>query len=93
MNYEEFFQRFGRSLETKNIRKRNRFGRLKRRGRDFVLPPSSEAPERFIGLCPWEAEYLFMIARRARVRHLPEPGALRRPLAARAPLPAGDGRN
>lgn len=66
MNYEEFFQRFGRSLETKNIRKRNWFGRVKRRGRDFVLPPSSEAPERFIGLCPWEAEYLFMIARRAR---------------------------
>jgi predicted O-methyltransferase YrrM len=67
MQYDEFFSRFGGSLRTKNIRKKNWLGVTKRRGRDYNLPSSSELPRGFIRLCPWEAEYLFMVASRARL--------------------------
>ena len=58
MNYQEFFQRFGGSARTKNMHVVN--------GRKFELPRESGLPKEFIRLDPWEMEYLFVVARRAR---------------------------
>lgn len=63
MDYKTFFKRFGGATRTKNLAgpgaPANR--------RAFALPGSSELPKDFIRLCPWEAEYLFTVARRARL--------------------------
>jgi hypothetical protein len=34
--------------------------------RAFSLPDQSGLPKNFIRLCPWEMEYLYVVARRAR---------------------------
>jgi len=70
MNYLEFHKRFGGSYRTKNLtwlraetsdqcpsRSNKRF---------FLLPPAAGLPKEFIRLDPWEGEYLFLLARRAR---------------------------
>jgi predicted O-methyltransferase YrrM len=56
MDYKTFFDRFGGSLRRKHTGKRS-----------YPLPATSEMPQQFIRLCPWEAEYLFTVARRARI--------------------------
>jgi predicted O-methyltransferase YrrM len=69
MEYRTFFSRFGGSARTKHILPvAHEAEQPKRSGdkRPFLLPPSSELPKEFIRLCPWEMEYLFAVARRAR---------------------------
>ena len=72
MEYSEFFAKFGRSTRSKNLspslwkRLVSRRARA-RNGRKFPRPATSGLPLEFIRLCPWEAEYLFAVARRARV--------------------------
>jgi len=67
MDFQTFFSRFGGSARTKNI-KSNRWKQARSLAgkRAFALPAESELPKEFIRLCPWEIEYLFTIARRAR---------------------------
>jgi predicted O-methyltransferase YrrM len=81
MQYADFFARFGGSYRTKNIAPfqhspldpRAWFGagpfsarkRLQNR-RPYAIPSSSALPKEYIRLCPWEGEYLFMLASRAR---------------------------
>lgn len=69
MYYSEFFRRFGGSARTKNVCSPSRLP-IGRNGRNrnktvFLLPITSELPEEFIRLCPWEMEYVFAHARRA----------------------------
>jgi predicted O-methyltransferase YrrM len=58
MNYGEFFKTFGGSARTKNMRVPS--------GRRMELPSESGLPKEFIRLDPWEMEYLFTVARRAK---------------------------
>ena len=77
MDYCEFFERFGGSARTKNLRRvapddsvaatdavdgSNDLGKPV-----FPLPRVSGLPMEFIRLCPWEMEFLYMVARRAKV--------------------------
>jgi predicted O-methyltransferase YrrM len=67
MDYKEFFSRFGGAARTKHIRPRDLSAHPgKRDRRPFILPERTELPAEFIRLCPWEMEYLFTVARRAR---------------------------
>jgi len=69
MDYSEFYKRFGGSLRTKNVFPLGGTPEEVRRKADkrlFLLTEKSELPKEFIRLCPWEAEYMFTIARRAR---------------------------
>lgn len=69
LDYGKFFATFGGSARTKNIRISdgetplgvNQFNK-----RPFALPRSSALPKEFIRLCPWEMEYIFTVARRAK---------------------------
>jgi predicted O-methyltransferase YrrM len=81
MQYQDFFTRFGGSYRTKNIAPfqhspldpRSWFGagpfsarkRLQNR-RPYAIPSNSALPREYIRLCPWEGEYLFLLASRAR---------------------------
>jgi predicted O-methyltransferase YrrM len=68
MEYKEFFQRFGASARRKNIKPPGAGPNSPKGDRKvFTLPESSELPEGFIRLCPWEMEYLFCVARDAKV--------------------------
>jgi predicted O-methyltransferase YrrM len=69
MDYSEFFQKFGGSARAKNIAFPGEPEFDQKRGvkRRFALPQKSGLPKDFIRLCPWEMEYLFLVARRARV--------------------------
>jgi len=61
--------KFGGSARTKHTYSDAPGGRKRgpRGGnRYYVLPDNSEIPKEFIRLCPWEMEYLFTVARRAR---------------------------
>ena len=82
MTYQEFFARFGGSYRTihlttfpRRIIKRIKWILKFLRGRHdifdirrrfFTLPQESGAPEEFIRLDPWEGEYLFTMAARAK---------------------------
>jgi predicted O-methyltransferase YrrM len=69
LNFHSFFAKFGGSARTKHILAANAEGAMAgpRGGkRLFVLPEQSKIPKEFIRLCPWEMEYLFTVARRAR---------------------------
>ncbi|WP_375202132.1 class I SAM-dependent methyltransferase [Hyphococcus sp.] len=69
MLYPEFLRRFGASVRTKNILQPGEEKNPKktaRNARPHALPEKSEAPREFIRLDPWEAEYLFIQAARAR---------------------------
>ena len=84
MEYDEFYRRFGGSYRRKHLMKiparrlpRAWFALRFLFDRDFgrtlgkipfVLPPESEIPLKFIRLDPWEGEYLFMMASRAKKR-------------------------
>ena len=70
MDYPTFFAKFGGSARSKNIitllppfiaR-----GDPARNRRAFSLPEQSGLPKEFIRLCPWEMEYVYAVARRAR---------------------------
>lgn len=71
MDYFQFFDRFGGSARTKNIRQmevedaENMAPHIEKP--ICRLPSESGLPLEFIRLCPWEMEFLFLIARRARV--------------------------
>lgn len=70
MDYAEFFKRFGGSCRTKNLfRPAKEPGKPNPRAnkRHFPLPPVEDLPAEFIRLCPWEMEYVFAVARRARL--------------------------
>ena len=58
MDYQSFFEAFGGSARTKNTGLGNR--------RHCELPHESGLPKEFIRLDPWEMEYLFLVARRAK---------------------------
>lgn len=69
MDYATFFSRFGGSARTKHISPIDGDASevVRKRGkRPFLLPSESQLPKEFIRLCPWEMEYLFTVARRAR---------------------------
>ena len=80
MQYREFHRRFGGSYRTKNLvlwpaslvgvsRWIYRFPRERISPVNkppYALPARSGIPREFIRLDPWEAEYLFMLASRAR---------------------------
>ena len=81
MDYREFFHRFMGSCRTKHLPPKSSFvdsvkdalkpSRRKRPGNPFQasqyrLPGSSELPAFFIRLDPWEIEYIFAVASRAR---------------------------
>lgn len=55
MNYAEFHQHFGGSARSHNIA-----------ARGVTLPETSGLPKEFIRLDPWEIEYLFNVAQKAR---------------------------
>lgn len=84
--YDEFFQKFGGSLRTKNLMPfhpaifgvkniiRYFLGRWPyseevRVGnkRAYNIPEFSQLPKEYIRLCPWEAQYLFILASRAKL--------------------------
>jgi predicted O-methyltransferase YrrM len=70
MDYATFFSRFGGSARSKHVLPVDAGvdeWASKRDKRPFRLPAASEMPKEFIRLCPWEVEYLFAVARRARV--------------------------
>lgn len=82
MTYKEFYKRFGGSYRTVHItvipkkpierakwflnflRGKHNIVDIDRRF--FTLPRKSAIPKEFIRLDPWEGEYLFMMAARAR---------------------------
>ncbi len=73
MEYQRFFETYGGSARTKNLpslRKRvSAFLHrkpLKEKKRPYWLPRRSPLPKDYIRLDPWEMEYLFLIARRAK---------------------------
>lgn len=78
MKYDEFLNRFGASVRTKNILQPGEEVGPKHRTnrRPHVLPPHSEIERDLIRLDPWEAEYLFRLAERAR-QGIVETGRLR----------------
>ncbi len=71
MDYNEFYSKFGGSARTKNIETLQPMfvpaGDVMRNLRRFSLSDQSGLPKEFIRLCPWEMEYLFTVARRARL--------------------------
>ena len=69
MDYDTFIQRFGGSLRTKNLNSplEPRWKKTTLNLRVHWLALKSEIPPEFIRQDPWEAEYLFMLAARAKV--------------------------
>ena len=69
MTFNDFVARFGGSLRTKNLNSPidTVWRKTVRNRRVHYLPAKSELPAEFIRQDPWEAEYLFMLARRARL--------------------------
>jgi predicted O-methyltransferase YrrM len=65
MEFKTFVKQFGASTRTRNLERR-----------PYLLPGTSSLPAEFIRLCPWEAEYLFLVARRAK-RGIVETGRFR----------------
>jgi predicted O-methyltransferase YrrM len=71
MTYGEFHKRFGASYRTKHLALEADDPLLMEDGfckRRYELPPASPLAREFIRLDPWEGEYLFMLASRARRR-------------------------
>jgi predicted O-methyltransferase YrrM len=68
MDYETFVRRFGASVRTKNIVQpgEHAAGINTVNKRPYTLPQSSDIEREFIQLDPWEAEYLFILAERAK---------------------------
>jgi predicted O-methyltransferase YrrM len=68
MQYAEFLRRFGGAMRTKNLDDPANPdpAKAKRNPRPYRLPTGQEIPAEFIRLDPWEGEYLFMAAARAR---------------------------
>jgi predicted O-methyltransferase YrrM len=62
MHYSEFFQRFGGSARTKHLGSPQNLEKPV-----FHLPQESGLPKEFIRLCPWEMEFLYAAARRAKI--------------------------
>jgi predicted O-methyltransferase YrrM len=71
MTYAEFHKRFGGSYRTKHLALEPGDTLLMEDGfcrRSYSLPPATPLSKEFIRLDPWEGEYLFMLASRARRR-------------------------
>jgi predicted O-methyltransferase YrrM len=70
MDYRQFFKKFGGSARTKNVRSPTWWPiRAGARNRDkpvYHIPEKTGLPKEFIRLCPWEMEFLFATARRAK---------------------------
>jgi predicted O-methyltransferase YrrM len=70
MDYRTFFKNFGGSARTKNVRSPTwwPFGPgARNRDKPIVqVPHVSGLPKEFIRLCPWEMEFLYAVARRAK---------------------------
>jgi len=70
MDYPEFRRRFGASVRRKHIRKPGLpffNNKVRKNKKPYGLPATSEIALDFIRLDPWEAEYLFILAQRARL--------------------------
>jgi predicted O-methyltransferase YrrM len=67
LTFVEFSRRFG-AFRTKNLNSPidTVFAKTRTNRRIHYMAPKLEIPREFIRLDPWEAEYLFMIARRAK---------------------------
>jgi predicted O-methyltransferase YrrM len=71
MTYTDFHKRFGGSYRTKHLALEADGPLLMEGGlckRRYELPPGSPLAKEFIRLDPWEGEYLFMMASRAKRR-------------------------
>jgi predicted O-methyltransferase YrrM len=70
VEYQRFFAAFGGAARSKHIQKplegADALGPRANKRR-FVLPETTHLPREFIRLCPWEMDYLFTIASRARL--------------------------
>lgn len=62
MKYKEFAQKFGASFRTKHMLKRG----MELPKWEALSTPPSGIPMEFIRLDPWEGEYLYAVARRAK---------------------------
>ncbi|WP_426957489.1 class I SAM-dependent methyltransferase [Muricoccus radiodurans] len=69
MDFDTFLQRFGGSLREKNLNQPHEptWAKTVANRRRHFLSHRSELPRVFIRQDPWEAEYLFMVAARARI--------------------------
>ena len=65
MKYQDFLERYGASVRTKNMRTGNAPADPTNKPH-HVLPAETRIPREFIRLDPWEAEYLFTVASLAR---------------------------
>lgn len=81
MQFNQFCERFGGSFRTKHLSLLSSWfsigkfaARLHKRA--YALPKKSGLPKDFIRLEPWEAEYLYLLASRAR-RRIVEVGRFR----------------
>jgi predicted O-methyltransferase YrrM len=63
-DFKKLFKRFGGSARTKHV---SRLFPLRLKHVRYPIPLTSGIPKGFIRLCPWEVEYLFALARRAKV--------------------------
>lgn len=70
MDYNEFYTRFGGSYRTKHINSPFDvvFKKTMANKRNYFLPKKTEIPPEFMRMEPWEGEYLFMVAARAKQR-------------------------
>ena len=70
MDYSLFFKNFGGAARGKNIHKAHEAAQAagpRANKRRFTVPETALLPKEFIRLCPWEMEYIFTIAARARL--------------------------
>lgn len=63
-NFRQFFSRFGGSVRTKHV---SRWWPFSWKRTLYSLPYRSGIPKGYIRLCPWEAEFVFSVARRAKL--------------------------
>lgn len=70
MDFGTFYAKFGGSARTKNISillpPHVPRGDVARNKRTWSVPDQSGLPKQYIRLCPWEMEYLYAVARRAK---------------------------
>lgn len=68
MDYTTFIKRFGGSYRTKHVNSpiEVAFKKTTRNARTYYPLRDTEIPQEFIRMEPWEGEYLFMLAARAR---------------------------
>lgn len=65
-DYSNFYKHFGGAARTKHTVAPADFAAHCDNKRPYLLPETCDLPREFIRLCPWEMEFLFTVARRAK---------------------------